>query len=256
MTGYFDTHAHYDDEDFDSDRDALLASMPENGVSLILNPGCDLETSEKAVGYAEKYPHVYAAVGWHPHEARFFDDSAAEYIRRCAAHPKVKAIGEFGLDYHYNHSTPEAQMRAFVAQMELARELKLPVIIHDREAHGDCMEVISRYPEVKGVFHCYSGSAEMARQLVKRGWYLSFTGAVTFKNARQALETIAAIPNDRIMLETDAPYLSPVPYRGKRNDSTRLPLIARVVADIKKLSLEEVAELTMENGKHFFGILQ
>lgn len=251
---YFDTHAHYDDDQFEFDREELLAALPERGVTLVLNPGCDLESSKAALLYAGTYDHVYAAVGWHPHSASEFDSSSADFIRESAKNPKVMAIGEIGLDYHYNHSSPEQQMSAFTAQMELAGELSLPVIIHDREAHADCLEVISRYPDIRGVFHCYSGSAEMAEQLVRMGWYLSFTGAVTFKNARRSLEAIALIPNDRLLIETDAPYLTPIPNRGKRNDSTYLPAVAQVIADIKGLTLEEVAALTMENGKQFFGI--
>lgn len=251
---FFDTHAHYDDEAFDADREELIASLPGKGISLVLNPGCDLESSRAAISYAGKYDYFYAAVGWHPHEARNFNKESVAFIRESAARAKIMAIGEIGLDSHYNFSEPQAQMSAFVAQMELARELALPVIVHDREAHADCLEVISRYPQVSGVFHCYTGSAEMAKALVKKGWYLSFTGAITFKNARRALEAIQVIPNDRIMIETDAPYLSPVPYRGKRNDSTNLPYMAQVIADIKSLTLEEAASLTMENGKRFFGI--
>ncbi|MGI5936177.1 MAG: TatD family hydrolase [Oscillospiraceae bacterium] len=251
---YFDTHAHYDDEAFDSDRYELLASMPEKGVSLILNPGCNRDSSLTAIELSERFPHMYAAVGWHPHDARVFDAESPGLIRKWASLPKVVAIGEIGLDYHYNFSPREDQLRVFIRQMELARELKLPVIIHDREAHGDCMEIIRDFPEVRGVFHCYSGSPEMAREILKMGWYLSFTGAITFKNARRALETIEICPLDRIFLETDAPYLAPVPHRGKRNDSGNLPLIARVIGSIKGLTVQEVAAITAENGRKFFGI--
>ena len=254
MLNFFDTHAHYNDEDFDIDRDELLESLPGCGISLVLNPGCDLETSNAAVSYADKYDYIYAAVGWHPHEAKNFTDESIAFIREKATHPKVMAIGEIGLDYHYNHSDPKVQMEAFITQMDLAREFSLPVIIHDREAHGDCIDVISRYPDVSGVFHCYSGSAEMAKRIIRHGWYLSFTGAITFKNARHSLEAIKVIPNDRIMIETDAPYLAPVPYRGKRNDSRHLTYIAQAIADVKGMTTAEVAELTLENGKRFFGI--
>jgi len=251
---YFDTHAHYDDEAFDADRYELLASMPGKGVSLILNPGCNKESSITAMELSERFPHVYSAVGWHPHDAKDFDNESPELIRKWAARPKVVAIGEIGLDYHYNFSPREDQRRAFIRQMELARELNLPVIIHDREAHGDCMEIVRDFPDVLGVFHCYSGSPEMAREILKLGWYLSFTGAITFKNARRALETIDICPLDRILLETDAPYLAPVPHRGERNDSGNLPLIAQTVGDIKGLTAGEVAAITAENGKRFFGI--
>lgn len=251
---YFDTHAHYDDERFDPDRHQLLSNFPDEGVLLVLNPGCDGETSAKAVEYAECYPHVYAAVGWHPHEADSFSEESEKQIRTWCENQKVRAIGEIGLDYYYDFSPREKQREVFRRQMELARELNVPVIIHDREAHGECMEIIREFPEVKGVFHCYSGSAEMGRQLIDMGWYLSFTGAITFKNARKALETIEICPMDRIMIETDSPYLAPVPHRGKRNDSRELCYVVDKIAEIKGLSPAEVARITLENGKRFFGI--
>ena len=251
---FFDTHAHYDDERFDPDRHELLASFPENGVALVLNPGCDAETSAKAVEYANTYGHVYAAVGWHPHEADSYTEESSKLIRAWCRDPRVRAIGEIGLDYYYDFSDRESQRRAFRAQMELAQELDMPVIIHDRDAHGECMDIIREFPGVRGVFHCYSGSAEMGRQLIDMGWYLSFTGAITFKNARKAIETIEICPMDRIMIETDSPYLTPVPHRGKRNDSRELCYVVDKIAEVKGLSAEEVAAVTMENGKRFFGI--
>jgi len=251
---YFDTHAHYDDEAFDPDRDALLSALPENGVRLVLDPGCDEKSSLAAMALAERYDHVYAAVGWHPHEAGSFRENSPALLRAWARHPKVKAIGEIGLDFHYDFSPREVQLRVLIAQMELARELALPVIIHDREAHGECMDVVRRFPDVRGVFHCYSGSAEMAKELVRLGWYLGFTGAITFKNARRALESIEATPLDRILIETDCPYLAPVPHRGERNDSRLLPYMAETVGRIKGLSTEEAAALCCENGRRFFGI--
>lgn len=251
---YFDTHAHYNDERFDHDRHELLAHFPEMGVSLVLNPGCDEETSRCAVEYANTYPHVYAAVGWHPHEAEFYTAESGEKIRQWCRDPRVRAIGEIGLDYYYDFSPRETQRAAFRAQMDIAKELGMPVIIHDRDAHGECMEIIREYPGVKGVFHCYSGSAEMGRQLIDMGWYLSFTGAITFKNARKALETIESCPMDRIMIETDSPYLTPVPHRGRRNDSRELVYVAEKIAGVKGISADEVARITLENGKRFFGI--
>lgn len=251
---FFDTHAHYDDERFDEDRYELLGRMPAEGVELIMNPGCDEGSSRAAISLAERFDHVYAAVGWHPHEAGSFGGESAGLIRRWAAHPKVKAIGEIGLDYFYDFSPREKQREVFAAQLRLAEELALPVIIHDRDAHGDCMEMIGEHPRVKGVFHCYAGSAEMAKKLLAMGWYLSFTGAITFKNARKALETIEICPLDRIMIETDSPYLAPVPHRGERNDSRLLPYMARVIAGIKGIGEEEAARVTLENGKRFFGI--
>lgn len=251
---YFDTHAHYDDVKFDEDRDSLIESLPLKGIALVLNPGCKEESSRMAVGFAEKYPFFYAAVGWHPEEAESWSDSSVGILRGLAANPKVKAIGEIGLDYYWTSDNKELQKKMFVSQMELARELSLPVIIHDREAHADCFEIVREFPDVKTVFHCYSGSAEMARQLIAMGHYLSFTGSITFKNARKAPEVIEAVPMDRIMLETDSPYLAPTPFRGKRNDSTLLPYIAEKIGEIKGLSAEEVALSALENGKRFFGI--
>lgn len=251
---FFDTHAHYDDSQFDSDRDTLLSSMPENGVNLILNPGTDTESSLKSIELAKKYPFIYCAVGYHPHEADKMTHEEFEKIAQMLKHPRVRAIGEIGLDYHYDFASHEEQISCFRKQLELARETGKPVIIHDREAHEDCINILSEYPEVRGVFHCYSGSLEMARLLIKRGWYLSFTGAITFKNARRALEVISEIPAERIMIETDSPYLSPVPLRGKRNDSRNLPYIADVIAKCLGISVEDAAKLCFENGKRFFDI--
>lgn len=251
---FFDTHAHYDDEQFDEDRLELLSILPKSGVALVVNPGCDIASSEKAVELSERFSHVYAAVGFHPHEADSFMPGSLGRIQELAAHAKAVAIGEIGLDFHYDFSPRERQREVFIAQMELARELRLPVIIHDREAHGECMEIVRSFPEVRGVFHCYSGSAEMAEALVKMGWYLSFTGAVTFKDARRAIESIEVTPIERIMIETDSPYLAPVPNRGKRNDSRNLSYINAVIARVKKISEKDAAELTFQNGKRFFGI--
>ena len=251
----FDTHAHYDDDWFDEDRDALLASMPEKGVGLIVNPGITVETSRRAIAMAEKYPHVYAAVGIHPENCHDFVPQQIDELRKLARHPKVVAIGEIGLDYYWDTNPPkEFQQEVLRAQLALARELKLPVIIHDRDAHADTLAIVKEFPEVTGVFHCYSGSVEDARTLVKMGWMLSFNGAATFKNARKAPEVIAEVPMEHLMIETDAPYLAPVPHRGKRNDSGLVYLVAEKIAQIKGLTAEEVAEITWENGKRFFRI--
>lgn len=251
---YFDTHAHYNSEAFDADRHEIMAELPQKGVTLVLNPGCDRESSEAAISYAQQYPHIYAAIGWHPHEVKEISALDTTWIREAAQNPKVVAVGEIGLDYYYEYSPREIQKTCFIEQMELARELSLPVIIHDRDAHADTMEIIRKYPDVLGVFHCYSGSVEMAEEILRLGWYLSFTGAITFKNARRSLEVIAAVPMDRIMIETDAPYLTPTPHRGKRNDSSYLPLIAQTIGDVKGCSGEEIANITMENGCRFFHI--
>ena len=251
----FDTHAHMDDRAFNEDREQLLAGFAQKGVGLVMNPGCSLESSRNAVALAEKYPFVYAAVGSHPDVADEVNDAVLEEYRKlCKLHNKVKAIGEIGIDYHYEDIPRELQLKAFRMQMELARELGLPVIVHEREAHEDGMAVVREFPDVTGVFHCYSGSAEMARQLVDKGWYIGFTGVLTFKNARKAIETAQAIPIDRIVLETDCPYMAPVPHRGKRNDPGYLCHMAEKLAEIRGLSLEEIHQITYENGKRLYRI--
>ena len=251
----FDTHAHYDSGAFNADRMEVLASMPGQGVELILNPGCDLPSSQTAVELAEKFPFVYAAVGVHPSDCEGFSQNTLDGLRTLAAHPKVRAVGEIGLDYYWKDNPPrEFQREVFHAQLELAEELQLPVIVHDREAHQDCLEVVQAHPKVTGVYHCYSGSLEDAKTLVKLGWMLSFTGVVTYKNARKSLEVIDWLPMDRIMIETDSPYLTPEPFRGKRNDSRKVYRVAETIAQVKGLEAEEVARITLENGKRFFEI--
>ena len=226
----FDTHAHLDDSAFDADRAALLAALPGAGLSFVMNPGCSLSSSRAAVALAEQYPYVYAAVGSHPDAANEVNDETIQAYRALAAHPKVLAIGEIGLDYHYEDIPRAIQQQAFRAQLALAAELDLPVIVHDREAHADCLAIIGAFPQVTGVFHCFSGSAEMAKELVSKGWYIGFTGVLTFKNARRAVEAAAAIPLERIVLETDCPYMSPEPHRGRRNDPRNLPYMAQKLA--------------------------
>ena len=249
----FDTHAHMDDRAFDVDRDELIASLPGKGVALVMNPGCSLASSYNAVALAEKFPHVYAAVGSHPDAADEINESViGEYRKLCKLNPKVKAIGEIGLDYHYEDIPRELQQKAFRAQMALAAELDLPVIVHERDAHADGLAIVDEFPTVKGVFHCFSGSLELARELVKRGWYIGFTGVLTFKNARKAVEVAAAIPRDRLVLETDCPYMSPEPFRGKRNDPGKLYRMAEKLADIWGVSDEEAAQITFENGKRLY----
>lgn len=251
---YFDTHAHYDSSKFDDDRDEILRALPKSGVTLVVDPGDNAERSRCAVELAQRYPHVYAAVGWHPEEAEDWDDRSLPAIRELAQQPKVCAIGEIGLDYYWDTTYRDRQKEMLRAQIELALELDLPVIVHDREAHGDSLEIVREYPELRGVFHCFSGSVEMAQELLRRGWYLGFDGPITYKNAVRALEVIRVCPMDRILLETDSPYLAPVPNRGKRNDSRNLPYIAATVARIKDVPVEAVAAQTMENGKRLFGI--
>ena len=251
----FDTHAHMDDRAFDVDRESLLASLPEQGIGLLMNPGCSLASSRNASALSQQYDYIYAAVGSHPDAADEVNEEVLEEYRKlCKLNPKIKAIGEIGLDYHYEDIPRDLQQKAFRAQMALAKELNLPVIVHEREAHEDGMKVVEEFPEVTGVFHCYSGSAEMAKWLIKRGWYIGFTGVLTFKNARKAIEVASSIPLDRIVLETDCPYMSPEPFRGKRNDPGRLYRMAEKLAEIRGLSVEEVHAITMENGKRLYRI--
>ena len=252
---YFDTHAHYDDARFDEDREALLTSMPEKGVTRILNPGCTVESSRAALALARRFPHVWAAVGLHPEECHGCGDEELAAIRELCAEEKVVAVGEIGLDYYWpENPSREQQQTIFRRQLELALELDLPVVIHDREAHGDCLAIVSEYPGLRGVFHCYSGSPEMAESLLRRGWYLGFDGPITYKNAKKALAVLAVTPLDRILLETDAPYLPPVPHRGERNDSSLLPFIAAAAAAVKGLTPEALAQAAAENGARLFGI--
>ena len=251
----FDTHAHMDDRAFDTDREELLSALPGQGLALVMNPGCSLESSRNAVRLAKEYDYIYAAVGSHPDAADEVDEAVLEEYRElCKRNPKVKAIGEIGLDYHYEDIPRDIQLKAFRAQMGLARELGLPVIVHERDAHEDGMAVVRDFPEVTGVFHCYSGSAEMARQLVDRGWYIGFTGVLTFKNARKAIEVASSIPLERIVLETDCPYMAPEPFRGRRNDPGKLYRMAEKLAEIRGLSVEEVQAITVENGKRLYRI--
>ena len=251
----FDTHAHYDSGAFNADRDGVLAALPAAGVTLVVNPGCDLESSRQAVALAERFPHVYAAVGIHPSDCGGCGETEFEELKALCRHEKVVAIGEIGLDYYWQDNPPrEFQQMVFRRQIELALALDLPIIVHDREAHGDSLALVLEYPALRGVFHCFSGSPEMAEALIKRGWYLGIDGPITYKNARKALEVIDWLPMDRIMIETDSPYLTPEPFRGKRNDSGKVHLVAEQIARVKGMDPEEVARITLENGKRFFKI--
>ena len=233
----------------------MLSGLPDRGVGLVVNPGCDLPSSRKAVELAQRYPFVYAAVGVHPEDCAGWEDAQLAQLRALAAQPKVVAIGEIGLDYYWKENPPkELQKEVFRRQLELAGELGLPAIVHDREAHGDCMDLVREYPEVTGVFHCFSGSAEMARELVGRGWMISFTGVLTYPNARKAVEAAQAVPLEKIMIETDSPYMAPVPCRGQRCDSGLVAHACQRLAEIKGVSPEECARITMENGRRFFRI--
>ena len=251
----FDTHAHMDDRAFDEDRQALLTSFPDQGIALVMNPGCSLESSRNVDKLTKEYDFLYGAVGSHPDVADEVGEAVLEEYRTiCKQNPKIKAIGEIGLDYHYEDIPREIQQKAFRMQMALAQELDMPVIVHEREAHNDGMCIVKEFPKVKGVFHCYSGSAEMARQLVNMGWYIGFTGVLTFKNARKAVETAASVPLDRIVLETDCPFMAPEPFRGKRNHPGYLYRMAERLAEIRGISVEEVCRVTTENGKRLYRI--
>lgn len=249
---YFDSHAHLDDPRFDVDRDEIFAALAEQGP--VMNVGCDLASSERSAALAQKYSFVYAAVGSHPDDADHVDSKLLDTYRRLCAEKKVRAIGEIGLDYHYEDVPRAQQIIAFEQQLELAEALKLPVIVHEREAHGDAMDIVMRHPDVRGVFHCFSGSKEMALWLVERGWYIGFTGVLTFKNARRAVEAAQALPLERILIETDCPYMAPEPYRGRRNDSRFVPLVAAKLAELRGLTPEEAGEITAANAKRLYGI--
>lgn len=251
----FDTHAHYDADRFDADRDAVLSGLPHKGVALVVNPGCDLISSAAAVELAHRYPHVYAAVGWHPESCAPYTPDSLDQLRSWCADPRVVAIGEIGLDYYWEENPPHTlQRQVFRDQLALAAELGKPVIVHDREAHGDTMEMIRDFPGVRGVMHCFSGSAEMAKELARLGWMISFTGVLTYKNARRAVEAAQAMPMELLMIETDSPYMAPEPCRGRRCDSSLVRYVCERLAQLKGLTAEECARITLENGCRFFGI--
>ena len=248
----FDTHAHLNDPAFDLDREELMAGLAAKGIGYVMNAGCSLESSRDIVNMTAKYPWLYGSVGSHPDSADEVDEQVIEEYRKLCQNEKIKAIGEIGLDYYYEDIPREIQQKAFRMQMALAKELDMPVIVHEREAHDDGMRIVKEFPGVTGVFHCYSGSAEMARQLVKMGWYIGFTGVLTFKNARKAVETAASIPLDRIVIETDCPFMAPEPFRGKRNDPGYLYRMAERLAEIRGITPEEAAIATTENAKRLY----
>ena len=250
----FDTHAHLNDPAFDPDREELMNGLAAKGVGLVMNAGCSLESSRDIVNMTAKYPWLYGSVGSHPDSADEVNEEVIEEYRKLCQNEKIKAIGEIGLDYYYEDIPRDIQQKAFRMQMQLAKELDMPVIVHEREAHDDGMRIVKEFPGVSGVFHCYSGSAEMARQLVKMGWYIGFTGVLTFKNARKAVETAASIPLDRIVIETDCPFMAPEPFRGKRNDPGYLYRMAERLAEIRDITPEEAAAATTENAKRLYRI--
>ena len=249
-----DSHAHYDDRRFDADRAAVLESLPAAGIAAVLDCGCDTTSSLKALALARQYGHVYCAVGTHPDSAGRLTEGDLALYRQLAADPRCLAIGEIGLDYHYPDNPPrEVQQQAFRRQLELAAELGLPAIVHDRDAHADSLAIAREFRgRVTGVFHCFAGSVEMARELLNLGWYLGFTGAITFKNARRAAEVIAYAPLDRLLLETDCPYMAPEPHRGVRCDSRLLVHTCRKLAQIRAIDPEEAAARTSGNAGRLF----
>ncbi len=252
-TEIFDSHAHYDDPQFAADRETLLPALKAFGVSGILNCGCDLASSRASVALAEQYDFVYAAVGVHPEQVLAMQVGELEEIRSLYAHPKVVAVGEIGLDYHYCADSAEAQKQVFAAQLELAVALDLPVVIHDREAHGDTLALLQKY-KPRGVLHCFSGSVEMARQVLRLGMYIGLGGAVTFRNARKPLEVAAMVPPDRLLTETDAPYMAPVPYRGKRDHSALIACSADILAQVRGIDRDTLLSQCAENARTLFHI--
>jgi len=254
---FFDSHAHYDDRSFDKDRHDLLSKMPENNVDYIVNAAANIRSSNEGIHLADQYPFIYSAVGVHPHNVEELNNNdegreVLHLLEDMSKHPKVVAIGEIGLDYYYEHSPREIQRLWFARQMELAKELDLPIIVHSRDAAKETFDMIKASGLNKGVIHCYSGSSQMAKDYIDMGFYIGIGGTVTFKNARKAVEVVRDIPLDSILIETDCPYLTPVPHRGKRNDSTYLSHIASKIAEIKNMPLEEVAKVTKDNGKKLF----
>lgn len=251
-----DSHAHLDDRRFDKDRDKIISSLKDSGVDIVINPGADLQTSIKAVSLAEEYDNIYAAVGVHPHSAKEMDDSTVAVLKSFTNREKVVAVGEIGLDYHYDNSPRDIQRKRFVEQLNMAKEVDLPVIIHSRSAAGDTFDILKEAQDgnLEGVLHCYSGSIEMALEYIKLGFYISIAGPVTFKNARILKEVAKTVSLDKLLIETDAPYLTPEPYRGKRNEPIYVRYVAGTIAEIKGLTFEEVAKATAENTKRLFRI--
>ncbi|MBQ8841542.1 MAG: TatD family hydrolase [Ruminiclostridium sp.] len=248
-----DTHAHYDDEAFNADRDELIKNMLNTNVDRIITVGCSLERSRTSIELAERYDRIYASVGIHPDECYDLPDDYIEQLRLMSRHSKVVAIGEIGLDYHYEGYKKDIQIKCFKEQLELAQELNLPVIIHSREATQDTLDILQEY-KPKGVMHCFSGSAETAQKIIDLGMMISFTGVLTFKNAKKAVEACKIIPMDRLMLETDCPYMTPVPHRGERNNSSYTYHTDEKVAEIKNMSVNEVIEICNANAVSFFNL--
>lgn len=255
LTGsIFDSHAHYDDQAFDADREELLAALPQKGVCNVVNCGADLKSSRASVELAARLPYFYAAVGIHPEEVKNAPEDWAEQLESLTAEQKVVAVGEIGLDYHFEDNAPrQVQQDFFEAQLLLANKHRLPVIIHDRDAHGDTMELLKKH-RPRGVVHCFSGSVEMAKEVLRLGMYIGLGGAVTFKNARVPVEVAAMVPPERLLIETDCPYMTPVPFRGKRNDSSLIAYTAARLAEIRNTTSKEILALTRRNAETLFAI--
>ena len=253
MKNIFDSHAHYNDEQFDIDRDTLLASLLEAGIVGIINCGTDVASSAASLEMAEKYPFVYAACGFHPESALEFTDADLSEIEKMLSHEKCVAVGEIGLEYHYDFVPKDVQIAVFEKHLQLAVKHDMPVIVHDREAHADTMDLLKKY-KPKGVLHCYSGSTEMAKEVLKLGMYIGLGGAVTFKNAVKPVEVAQMIPLDRLLLETDCPYMAPVPMRGKRNNSAYIEFVAEKIASVRGISAQELLDITADNTRKLFDI--
>lgn len=250
LRGIFDSHAHYDDEAFDEDRETVIEELRKNGVIGVLNCGASIEGARASVNLADSYDFFYAAVGVHPEYADKLNSDIIEEIKSMTENIKVRAIGEIGLDYYYEENpSKEIQQYAFRSQMKLAEELNLPVIIHDRDAHEDTLKVLKEFPKVKGVLHCFSGSVEFARECLKLGYYIGFTGVITFKNARKIIEVASEVPLNRMLVETDCPYMAPAPFRGKRNRSDFIKYIIEKISEVKGMSTEEIICITSDNAK-------
>lgn len=249
---YFDSHAHLGEACFAQDFDAIVQAMRDNAVTGMMEIGCDLASSQHAAQLAARYDWIWAAVGSHPDDAEQVDAARIEQYRALSAQPRVKAIGEIGLDYHYEQPAREIQQRAFRLQLQLAQQQNLPVVLHVREAHEDALRILEDFPDVTGVFHCFSGSWELAKLLLRRGWYLGFTGVVTFKNARKAVEIAQKMPLEQLLIETDCPYMAPEPFRGRRNDPSLVPYVAKKIAQIRGEAPEVIAAATAENARRLF----
>lgn len=253
MNNIFDSHAHYTDKAFNDDRENMLGSLTESGICGVINCGADIESSVFSLELAKEYPFIYAACGIHPEEVDNLPENYIEILRGLLKNEKCIAVGEIGLDYYWRKDNKELQKKVFEEQLRLAKELDLPVIIHDREAHEDTLDILKKY-KPKGVLHCFSGSVETAKEILKLGMYIGFGGALTFKNARKAVEVAEMLPIERLLLETDCPYMAPVPMRGKRNNSTYIPYVAEKVAEIKGINFQEVLDITNENARNLFSI--